>query len=169
MSTSQVKAEWIQEHIYFIRGCKVMLSHDLAKLYGVESKVLVQALKRNLERFPPDFMFQLENQEFTNLKSQIVTSSWGGVRKRPYAFTEQGIAMLSGLLNSPQAIQVNIEIMRTFVSLRRLLTSHKELSEKLTAIEKKYDYQFKVVFDAIRTLVLPSESGHREIGIHTKI
>jgi len=145
-----------------------MLSHDLAHLYSVEPRILMQSVKRNLERFPMDFMFQLENQEVTNLKSQTVISSWGGARTPPYAFTELGIAMLSTVLNSSQAIQINIEIMRTFVGLRRFLESHKELSNKLTQLEKKYDYQFKVVFDAIREFMTPSNPGHREIGIHTK-
>ncbi len=160
--------EWIQERIYFIRGCKVMLSHDLAQIYGVEPRALIQAVKRNIERFPADFIFQLENQEVMNLKSQTVISSWGGSRTPPYAFTELGIAMLSSVLNSPQAIQVNIEIMRTFVNLRKFQELHKELADKLKHLEDKYDYQFKVVFDAIREFMTPPEPGHREIGIHTK-
>jgi ORF6N domain len=163
-----IPIEWIQERIYFIRGCKVMLSHDLAHVYGVEPRVLIQAVKRNIERFPADFIFQLENQEFVNLKSQTVISSWGGVRTPPYAFTELGIAMLSTVLNSSHAIQVNIEIMRTFVSLRQFLNLHKELGDKLKQLENKYDYQFKVVFDAIHEFMTPPDSAHREIGIHTK-
>ncbi|MBC7466990.1 MAG: ORF6N domain-containing protein [Bdellovibrio sp.] len=160
-----IQTEWVQQHIYIIRGCKVILSHDLAKLYNVEPKVLIQAVKRNLERFPPDFLFQLANQEFSNLKSQSVTSSWGGSRKPPYAFTEQGIAMLSGLLNSAQAIQVNIEIMRTFVNLRKLINSNKEFSDKLKQMELKYDHQFKLVFDALREVINPSVPEKRRIGI----
>lgn len=160
--------EWIQERIYFIRGCKVMLSHDLAQIYGVEPRALIQAVKRNIERFPADFIFQLENHEVMNLKSQTVISSWGGSRTPPYAFTELGIAMLSSVLNSPQAIQLNIEIMRTFVNLRKFQELHKELADKLKHLEDKYDYQFKVVFDAIREFMTPPEPGHREIGIHTK-
>ena len=113
-------------------------------------------------------MFQLENQEVINLKSQFVISSWGGSRTSPYAFTEQGIAMLSSVLNSSRAIQINIEIMRTFVGIRRLLESHKELAKKISELEKKYDYQFKVVFDAIREFMTPQEREHKEIGIHTK-
>ena len=163
-----IQIEWVQERIYFIRGCKVMLSHDLAHLYGVEPRVLIQAVKRNMERFPADFIFQLENQEVINLKSQTVISSWGGARTPPYAFSEMGIAMLSSVLNSPHAIQVNIEIMRTFVNLRKFLDLHKELADKLKQLENKYDYQFKVVFDAIREFMTPPELGHREIGIHTK-
>lgn len=145
-----------------------MLSYDLASLYNVEPRTLIQSMKRNSERFPKDFMFQLEIQEVINLKSQIVISSWGGSRTPPYAFTEQGIAMLSSVLNSSRAIQINIEIMRTFVGLRRLLESHKELAKKIGELEKKYDYQFKVVFDAIREFMTPSEREHKEIGIHTK-
>src|SRR3989338_9989586 len=122
-----IVAAQIETQILLIRGQKVMLSVHLAALYEVEPRVLIQAVKRNIERFPEDFMFQLNAEEFANLKSQIVISSWGGARTAPYAFTELGIAMLSTVLNSPQAIQVNIEIMRAFVGLRRLLESHKEL------------------------------------------
>ena len=154
--------------MYVIRGHKVMLSFDLANLYDVEPRILTQSVKRNKERFPSDFMFQLENQEVSNLKSQIVISSWGGSRSPPYAFTEQGIAMLSSVLSSQRAIQVNIEIMRTFVGLRRFLESHKELSRKLGELEKKYDYQFKTIFDAIREFMTPPAREAREIGIHTK-
>jgi hypothetical protein len=142
-----------------------MLSTDLALLYQVPPRVLVQAVKRNAERFPTDFMFQLTGDEFRNLKSQIVTSSWGGLRRAtPYAFTEQGVAMLSSVLRSKRAINVNIEIMRAFVRLRRLVASNEELARKLAALEKKYDAQFKVVFDAIRELMTPPESKHRPIG-----
>ena len=155
----------IEGKIFLIRGHKVMLSIDLAELYNVETKVLTQAVKRNIERFPSDFMFQLTYREFTNLKSQIVTSSWGGIRRAmPYAFTEQGVAMLSGILNSPRAIRVNIEIMRAFVRLRQMLISNVELARKLNALEKKYDAQFKVVFDAIRKLMMPPDKPRRRIG-----
>ena len=155
----------IQQKIFMLRGHKVMLSIDLADLYKVEPKVLNQAVKRNIDRFPSDFMFQLTNQEVSNLKSQFVTSSWGGIRRaNPYAFTEQGIAMLSTVLRSKRAIKVNIEIMRTFVKLRQLLSTNTELTRKLYALEKKYDAQFKVVFDAIRQLI-PSRKKHkRKIG-----
>lgn len=149
--------EQIESKMFLIRGQKVMLSMHLAELYEVEPRVLVQAVKRNLERFPEDFMFQLNPGEFANLKSQIVTSSWGGVRTAPYAFTEQGVAMLSSVLRSERAIQVNIEIMRAFVRLRQMLASSAELSRKLAALEKKYDIQFKAVFDAIRELMTPLE------------
>jgi len=127
--------------------------------------VMIQAVKRNLARFPEDFMFQLGPEEFANLRSQIVTSSWGGRRHLPYAFTEQGIAMLSSVLSSPQAIQVNIQIMRSFVRLRRLLAGNEELARKLNALEQKYDAQFRVVFDAIRELMaLPSPRKAKRIG-----
>jgi len=137
----------------------VVLDADLAELYGVETKALLQTVKRNLDRFPEDFAFQLTNQDLSNLRSQIVTSSWGGRRYLPYAFTEQGVAMLSSVLRSARAVQVNIEIMRTFVRLRQLLTSNVELARKLAALESKYDAQFKMVFDAIRALMKPPESG----------
>ena len=127
-----IPVEIIERKIYLIRGHKVMLSPDLAELYGIEPRVLVQAVKRNIERFPDDFMFQLSDKEFENLKSQIVISSWGGMRRaKPYAFTEQGVAMISSLLRSKQAVQVNISIMRAFVNLRALLSTNKELSHKL--------------------------------------
>ena len=157
--------ERITQSIIFIRGQKVMLDADLATLYNVETKVLVQAVKRNIDRFPEDFMFQLTQQEFDNLKSQIVTSSWGGRRYPPYAFTEQGIAMLSSVLRSKRAIHVNIEIMRAFVQLRRMLASHEDLARKLSDLEKKYDAQFKVVFDAIRGLMTtPEPKKKRPMG-----
>jgi hypothetical protein len=142
-----------------------MLSPDLALMYGVEPRALVQAVKRNRERFPTDFMFQLTEEEFENLKSQIVTSSWGGLRRaRPYAFTEQGVAMLSSVLNSKRAVQVNIAIMRAFVRLRRMIASNKELAKRLNELERKYDAQFKVVFDAIRELMAPPKAPVRRIG-----
>ena len=145
-----------------------MLSIELANLYQVEPRALIQAIKRNLNRFPGDFMFQLTAEEWENLKSQFVISSWGGVRTPPYAFTEQGVAMLSSVLNSDRAVQVNIEIMRAFVRLRQLLASNADLARKLESLEKKYDAQFKVVFDAIRQLMSPPEPKRREIGFHVK-
>lgn len=167
MQTSRalIPKERIEQNIYLLRGEKVMLSTDLARLYQVAPRVLVQAVKRNAVRFPDDFMFQLSSEEFRNLKSQIVTSSWGGLRRAtPYAFTEQGVAMLSSVLRSRRALRVNIEIMRTFVHLRRLLASNEQLAQKLALLEKKYDAQFKVVFDAIRELMKPPEPKHRPIG-----
>ena len=160
-----VQQEVIEGKIYMIRGHKVMLSTDLAEVYGVEPKVLIQAVKRNSERFPSDFMFMLTNQEFANLKSQIVTSSWAGIRRaNPYAFTEQGVAMLSSVLRSKRAVQVNIAIMRAFVKLREMLATHKDLARKLEEMEKNYDAQFKVVFDAIRELMTPPDTKKRKIG-----
>ena len=155
---SIVPVERIESHIFLIRGQKVMLSTHLADLYEVEPRALVQAVMRNRERFPDDFMFQLSTEEFGNLKSQLVTSSWGGLRRAaPYAFTEQGVAMLSSVLRSKRAVIVNIEIMRAFVRLRQMLASNVELARKLAALEKKYDAQFRVVFDAIRELMTPAE------------
>lgn len=165
---SIVPIERIEGRIFLLRSHKVMLSMHLAELYDVEPRALVQAVKRNRERFPPDFMFQLNASELTNLKSQIVTSSWGGARRaRPYAFTEQGVAMLSSVLRSPRAVRVNIEIMRAFVRLRRMLASHKELAARLDELEKKYDAQFRAVFDAIRELMEPPPRPPKpRIGFH---
>ena len=163
-----VLIEAIERKIYLIRGQKVMLSTDLAQLYDVEPRVLVQAVKRNIERFPEDFMFQLSVEEFTNLKSQIVISSWGGARRaKPYAFTEQGVAMLSSVLRSERAIQVNIAIMRTFVKLREMLSTHKELAQKLNELERKvekHDADIHAVFEAIRQLMTPPAKPKRQIG-----
>jgi hypothetical protein len=163
-----VSVEVIERKIYLIRGQKVMLSSDLAQLYGVEPKVLIQAVKRNIERFPEDFMFQLTKQEFINLKSQIVTSSWGGIRRaNPYAFTEQGVAMLSSVLRSKQAVHVNVAIMRAFVKLREILSINKDLAHKLAQLERKienHDEEIKLIFDAIRQLMTPPEPKHRRIG-----
>jgi hypothetical protein len=151
--------------IYLIRGQKVLLDRDLAELYGVDTRTLVQAVKRNIGRFPEDFCFQLSDQEFTNLRSQIVISSHGGRRTSPLAFTEQGIAMLSGVLNSPRAIQVNIQIMRTFVRIREMLNTNQHLARKLANLERRYDSQFKSVFDAIREIMNPSQPPtKRRIG-----
>jgi hypothetical protein len=157
-----IPAERIEQRIFILRGHKVMLSTDLAGLYEVEPRALVQAVKRNIERFPGDFMFQLTADEFENLKSQFVISSWGGLRRAtPYAFTEQGVAMLASVLNSSRAIQVNIEIMRAFVRLRKLLATHVELARKIEALEEKYDEQFKMVFEAIRELMSEQEENEK--------
>ena len=169
--TSLIPIERIERRIYFIRDQKIMLDKDLAELYGVETKRLVEAVKRNIRRFPHDFMFQLNEEENDLLRSQIATSNIstgrGGRRYAPYAFTEQGVAMLSSVLRSPRAIDVNVEIMRAFVRLRRMLASNVELARKLETLEKKYDSQFKVVFDAIRQLMEPAESkGKRHIGFN---
>lgn len=164
-TTAIVPHDEIEQTILLLRGQRIMLDHDLAVLYEVPTKVLIQAVKRNIERFPPDFMFQLTNQEVSILRSQIVTSSrWGGRRHLPYALTEQGVAMLSSVLRSRRAIQVNIEIMRAFVRLKRMLSSDAELARRLVALEKKYDVQFKAVFDAIRQLMAPPEIKQRKIG-----
>ena len=164
--------EQIEHSILLLRGQKVMLSTDLAKLYGVAPRALVQAVKRNRKRFPTDFMFQLSFQEVRNLKSQIVTSSWGGIRRAaPYAFTEQGVAMLSSVLNSERAIRVNIAIMRAFVKLRELVGAHKELAGKLAELERRvtsHDGHIKSLFDAIRQLMKPAEPKPRRIGFHAK-
>ncbi len=168
-----VPAERIENAILFVRGHKVMLDADLARLYGVSAKRLNEAVRRNRDRFPDDFIFQLTRDEFgglmrqidaSNLRSQFATSSWGGRRYLPYAFTEQGVAMLSSVLRSKRAIQVNVEIMRAFVRLRRMLASNEELARKLAALEKKYDSQFRVVFDAIRELMAPPSPKQRRIG-----
>jgi hypothetical protein len=157
--------EGIENRIFLIRNQKVLLDSDLAGLYGVQTKALIQAVKRNASRFPFDFCFQLSDQEVAILRSQIVTSSWGGRRLAPYAFTEQGVAMLSSVLRSEQAVQANIEIMRAFVRLRKLLLSHQELAQKLSKLEQKYDAQFKTVFEAIRQMMEPEvPPTKRQIG-----
>ena len=159
-----IPIEAITGLIHLIRGHKVMLDRDLAELYGVETKVLKQAVRRNIKRFPDDFMFVLTNQEVRNLRSQIVTSSWGGTRYSPMVFTEQGVAMLSSVLKSERAIEVNIAIMRAFVQLRQMLASHKDLKRKIEAMEAKYDEQFGIVFEAIRQLLEADEKPKRKIG-----
>ena len=173
---SLIPARRIEQSILLIRGHKVMLDADLAELYGVQTFNLNKAVKRNLERFPKDFMFQLSKQEFEILRSQFVTSNlrfqfgisksnWGGRRTPPYVFTEQGVAMLSSVLRSKRAIQVNVEIMRAFVHMRQLIASQRGLMQKILAMEKKYDVQFKVVFEAIRQLMEPPKpKSKRQIG-----
>lgn len=164
-STPYIAVENVENLILSIRGQRVMMSTDLAELYEVAPKVLVQAVKRNLQRFPADFMFQLTREEDANLKSHFVTSTWRGARRAtPYAFTEQGVAMLSSVLRSPRAVQVNIAIMRAFVKLRSLLASHRDLARRLDEMESKYDAHFKVVFDAIRKLMSPLEKPRPRIG-----
>jgi len=153
-----IPGERIERAILLIRGQKVMLDADLAELYGVATKVLNQAVRRNLSRFPQDFMFELRRKEAENLRIHFGTSSrWGGRRYNPLAFTEQGVAMLSSVLRSGRAVQVNIAIMRAFVKLREMLASHRDLARRLEEMEKKYDAQFRVVFDAIRELMRPPE------------
>jgi len=162
-----VPIEHVQQRIRLLRGQKVILDRDLADLYEVDAKVLNQAVKRNLDRFPEDFMFQLAPEESARLRSQIVTLKPGRGQHRkylPYAFTEQGVAMLSSVLRSKRAVLVNIEIMRAFVRLRQILGAHADLARKLAALERKYDSQFKAVFDAIRELMTPLPTKKRPIG-----
>ncbi len=159
-----VTVDQIIGKIYNIRDIKVMLDRDLATLYEVETKVLNQAVKRHLKRFPDDFMFQLTKQEFNNLKSQIVTSSWGGVRKMPYAFTEQGVAMLSGILNSDRAIQVNIQIMRTFTKLRHVLLESEELKLAVEDLRNQTDKKFEIVFSVLDKLLNKEDQPKKRIG-----
>ena len=159
-----IPQEIIEGKILFIRGKKVMLDRDLAQLYGVTTGNLNKAVNRNIDRFPEDFMFQLTDEEFKNLKFHFGISSWGGTRKLPRVFTENGVAMLSSVLNSQRAIHVNIQIMRTFTRLREMLMTHKDLKQKIEEMEKKYDYQFKIVFDAIKRLLEPPEKPKKRIG-----
>lgn len=154
----------IESRIHQLRGQRIMLDKDLAALYGVTTGNLNKAVSRNIDRFPKDFMFQLTTTEFENLKFHFGISSWGGTRKPPRAFTEQGVAMLSSVLRSKTAVQVNIQIVRTFVRLRELLATHAALARKLNALEQKYDSQFRIVFDAIRQLMSPPESKSKSIG-----
>lgn len=167
MENTLVSQDQIENKIFLIRGKRVILDRDLAKLYQVETRVLNQAVRRNIARFPEDFMFQLTKEEFGNLKSQFVTSSRGGLRKFPLAFTEQGVAMLSSVLNSERAIQVNIQITRTFVKLRMMIANTRGLRKKIEALERKYDEQFKIVFEAISQL-LPEEKPKRRIGFQAE-
>ena len=162
---AMIEYEVVVSNIAVVRGQRVMFAQDLAELYGVETKVLMQAVRRNIDRFPQDFLFQLTNQEFTNLRSQIVTSSWGGTRYLPYAFSEQGVAMLSSVLRSNRAVAGNIEIMRAFVRMRALIEGNRTLAKKITDLEQKYDKQFKVVFQAIYDLMDDREKKpKRKIG-----
>src|SRR6476646_2079731 len=163
-----LKPENLARFVFFIRSEKVMLDSDLARLYGVEARALNQAVARNRKRFPADFMFQLTRGDYESLRSQIVTSKKGrgGRRFRPYAFTEQGVAMLSSVLRSTRAVEVNIAIMRTFVQLRRLMDTNRDLARKIEALEKKYEEQFAVVFEAIKELITPLSPPKKRIGFH---
>ncbi len=164
-----IPIERIDSRILLVRGQKVLLDRDLAELYGVETRALNQAVRRNPERFPVDFMFALSREEIARI-SQIVISSDLKFSNNVNVYTEQGVAMLSSVLRSPRAVAVNIEIMRAFVRLRQLMASHADLARKLAAIEQKYDAQFKVVFDAIRELMTPTASAKKgEMGFHTRI
>lgn len=159
--------ELVMNKICLIRGQKIMLDRDLAELYDVETKVLNQAVKRNSDRFPADFMFQLTKKEFENLKSQFVTSSWGGVRKMPFAFTEHGVAMLSSVLKSEIAIRVNIQIIRIFTRMREMIMTHKDILLQLEKIEKKltgHDEDITLIFGYLKQLLNPPQSPRRKIG-----
>jgi phage regulator Rha-like protein len=163
--TTLVPIERIASKIYLIRGLKVMLDRDLAELYGVETKVLKQAVRRNIDRFPADFMFELTEEENQSLRSQNVTLKRGQHSKYlPFAFTEQGVAMLSSVLKSDRAIHVNIQIMRAFTQLRQMLSTHKDLKRKIESMEKKYDQQFQVVFEAIKQLLSEEDKPKKKIG-----
>ena len=159
-----ISQEIIEKRIFMVRNHRVMIDRDLAEMYEVETKMLNRAVKRNIERFPKDFMFQLTEKELSNLRFHFGTSKRGGRRYLPYVFTEQGVAMLSSVLRSKRAIQVNIAIMRAFVKLRQFAISHAELAKKIKALEKKYDAQFRVVFEAIRQLMTPPDKPKRKIG-----
>ncbi len=164
-SASIIPVETIERKILLLRGKKVMLDADLADLYGVKTKSLIQAVKRNLDRFPGDFMFQLTKKEFSDLRSQIVTSSlWGGRRYLPYLFTEQGVAMLSSVLNSKRAVQTNIAIMRAFVHLRELLATHADLDRKIKAMEENFDSHIRRIYQVIAQLRNSKESKKARIG-----
>ncbi|MFH1846621.1 MAG: ORF6N domain-containing protein [Candidatus Omnitrophota bacterium] len=167
-----VPNERIENKIFLIRGQKVMIDKDLAELYGVETKYLKRQVRRNIDRFPKDFMFQLSKSELNNWRSQFVTSNSSdkmGLRYAPYVFTEHGVAMLSSVLNSKRAIQVNIAIMRTFAKLRDMIATHKDLKQKLKEMEKKYDKQFQVVFQALEQLLEePKQKPKKQIGFHVR-
>lgn len=162
--------ERIIRRIFFMRGKKVMIDSDLAEMYGVTTGQLNQAVKRNKDRFPEDFMFQFTAQELENWKSQIVISNRErmGLRKLPYVFTEQGVAMLSSVLKSKRAIQINIHIMRVFTELREMLLTHKDLRDKIEKMERKYDKQFRVVFDALRQMMIEKIEPVKKIGFKTQ-
>ena len=160
MSEKEIAIDIVAGKILMIRGKRVMLDRDLAELYGVKTRDLNKAVERNRDRFPGDFMYQLTREEIANLKFQFGTSSWGGTRKPPYVFTEQGVAMLSGILHSKRAIQVNIAIMRAFIKLREVLLTHKELAQKLEELERKYqlhETDIQVIFEAIKKLIEPPD------------
>jgi len=166
-SAAIIPDEQVISKIYLIRGQKVMLDRDLAALYQVETRILNQAVHRNKDRFPKDFMFQLTEEEFENLISQFVISSWGGIRKLPFAFTEQGVAMLSGVLNSAVAIKVHIQIIRVFARMKELLLTHKDILLKLEKLEKAFeshDEQIQLIFDHLKELLNPQQPPRNKIG-----
>ena len=159
-----VSSDIIVSKIHYIRGHKVMLDKDLAELYGVETSQLKRQVRRNMDRFPDDFMFELSREEFEKLRCHFGTSTRGGTRYNPMAFTEQGVAMLSSVLNSERAIQVNIQIMRIFTKIRHMVSSHEDLQRKIEALEEKYDGQFRVVFQAIREMIRDDPGTKKKIG-----
>jgi phage regulator Rha-like protein len=168
-SLTKPSVDHIENLIRTIRSEKIIIDADLAQLYGVETKVLVQAVKRNLRRFPTDFMFRLTEEEFGFLRSQFVTSKGrGGRRHLPYAFTEHGVLMAANVLNSERAVQASVQIVRTFVKLRQIVLANADLVRKLTELEKKYDAQFNVVFEAIRQLMMPPLTKRKQIGFQPK-
>jgi phage regulator Rha-like protein len=163
-----IPIERIRKSILLIRGHKVILDRDLAAMYGVETKVLKRSVKRNIERFPDDFMFELTKEEFEILRCQFGTSSWGGTRYRPYAFTEQGVSMLSSVLRSNRAVAVNIAIMRSFVKLREILASNANLRRKIESMERKYEEQFKLIFKILSEMVMAEPEKKKPIGFLTE-
>jgi hypothetical protein len=163
-----VPYEAIERRILLLRGQKVILDTDLAALYGVTTKRFKEQIRRNRDRFPSDFMFELTPEEASNLRSQIATSSWGGSRYLPFAFTEHGAIMAASVLSSPRAIEASVLVVRAFVNLRQILATHADLARKLQALEKKYDGQFKVVFQAIRALMAPPQKKKKPIGFGTE-
>ena len=163
-----IPSERIISKIFIIRNRKVMLDRDLAELYGVKTKILNQAVKRNIKRFPADFMFRLDKDEFENLKSQIVITRWGGVRREPFAFTEQGVAMLSSVLNSDRAIKVNVQIIRTFAKLRELLATNEALQRRIMQMEQRYDKKLKEVFGILQLLLTEKDKPSEEFGFKYK-
>ena len=163
-----IPSERIVSKIFIIRNRKVMLDRDLAELYGVKTGILNQAVKRNIKRFPSDFMFKLDRGEFENLKSQIVITRWGGVRREPFAFTEQGVAMLSSVLNSDRAIKVNVQIIRTFAKLRELLATNEALQRRIMQMEQRYDKKLKEVFGILQLLLTEKDKPSEEFGFKYK-
>ena len=160
--------ELVISNIYTLRNQRVMLDFDLANIYGIGTKVLKQAVKRNIQRFPEDFMFELTQEEFSNLRSQIVTSSWGGSRYAPFAFTEHGAVMLASVLNSEKAIKVSIFVVRTFVKLRQTLSNYQTISERIDDLENKYDHELGRVFEAIEQLSAEKNTPRVPIGFKKK-
>lgn len=167
-NTLIIPSERICRSILLIRGHKVILDKDLSELYEVETKDLTRAVRRNLERFPEDFMFRLNEKEFENLRRHFGTSSWGGRRYPPYVFTEQGVAMLSSVLRSKRAVQVNIAIMRTFVKLREILATNTALRRKIESMERKYEEQFKLIFNVLSEMVMTDSKPKSQIGFLTE-